>query len=326
MVAKSLIDIARARLGDTKKQRWTDQRLLQIVNQGQADLCKLTGIYRKEIYLALANGQTRYTLPKDCMTIRRIVYRDEVVSLSSRNDLDAGKLPTNEFVCLKDNISMGKIDISPAQEGIDNDVLIIEGTNGEETFTLTSPWGVVTAATDPFDIDTPFGTITDIERVMDTTRAYKFGECVGTPWHPKFEINYVPDIYGVVTAMKSTPSTDKHLFGFITDSEVARVVGQYGLVTSITKEYNTMRIFYEAVPASLSSDNLNLVIPDMWEGAMVRYIVGTALQDDNDANNIQRGELELQKYYAELKKARELASKDFSGGAKDKYITRYRGI
>ena len=69
-----------------------------------------------------------------------------------------------------------------------------------------------------------------------------------------------------------------------------------------------------------------LVLSDIWEAAMVRYIVGTALQDDNDANNIQRGELELTKYVAEVKKAEDLTSKDFSRGQPDKMTTRFRRV
>jgi hypothetical protein len=70
----------------------------------------------------------------------------------------------------------------------------------------------------------------------------------------------------------------------------------------------------------------NLAIPDMWEDLIIRYIVGTALQDDNDANNIQRGDLELQKYQMHINKLRAESSKDFSGGAKDKLVVNYRRI
>jgi hypothetical protein len=67
-------------------------------------------------------------------------------------------------------------------------------------------------------------------------------------------------------------------------------------------------------------------IPDAWEDAMLKYMVGTALQDDNDANNIARGEGELAKFTSEVLKAREMASKDFSGGVKEKLTTRFRRI
>jgi len=329
MIAKTLIEMARGRLGDSKQHRWTDQRLLQIINQGQANICKLTGIYRKEAYISLANGVTRYLLPSDCMTVRRLEYQGESIPLYSRDDIDNGKQPTNTIAAIKDNLSMGLIDIYPSITDLESDSITIEGYLSDDTFVLDSVYGVVTEIGEPYQVDPVYGIITDI----DTANMYDssapqtiWGELVVAPESPDGVVNFTDNVNGVTVDFDYEFSTNEELFGFVTKSDVYKVVGQYGLITSVAPISNTLKVYYEAVPTDLYDDSTMLVIPNMWEEAMLRYLVGTALQDDNDANNIQRGELELQKYTSEVLKARELASKDFSGGTKEKYHTRFRRI
>ena len=328
MTAKSIVDIARARLGDVKNNRWTDQRMLQIVNQGQASVCKLTGIYRKEAFIPIANNITRYRLPTDCMTVRRLEYKGAAISLYNRDDLDAGKSTQTEFVGIKDNLPMGVIDIYPAQTTIEEgSIIIIQGDTADDTFDFTSVFGVVTKMSNPYSIEPLFGVITGTELSIDGEELpLTFGELASSPLHKEVEIDFDQGIYGVTTGASYDNSTDPKLFGFITGSDYYDVKGQYGLVATVTDSSTTLRVFYEAVPTNLISLSASLVIQDMWEEAMVRYVVGTALQDDNDANNIQRGELELQKFTTDVLKARELATKDFSGGAKEKYHTRFRRV
>jgi hypothetical protein len=59
---------------------------------------------------------------------------------------------------------------------------------------------------------------------------------------------------------------------------------------------------------------------------MVKFTVGTALQDDNDANNMARGASELATFTQEVLKARELSSKQFSSGVLSQLTTNYRRI
>ena len=321
--------MARGRLGDSKQHRWTDKRLLQIINQGQANICKLTGIYRKEAYVSLANGTTRYLLPSDCMTVRRLEYRGESIPLYSRDDIDNGKQPSNTIAAIKDNLSMGLIDIYPSIEDLESDSIVIEGYISDDTFTFDSVYGVVTETGTPFQVDPAYGTIVDNDDVImyeGSEPQTIWGDLVEAPDSHVNILDFPNGVNGITVDIDYGFSTNPELFGFITKSDVYKVVGQYGLITSVAPIDNTLKVYYEAVPTDLYDDSTMLVIPAMWEEAMLRYLVGTALQDDNDANNIQRGELELQKYTTEVLKARELASKDFSGGTKEKYHTRFRRV
>ena len=325
MIAQNLISIARSRLGDEDKHRWTDSRLMTILDQGQKDFCKLSGVYRKITVIPLAIDGIKYPLPVDAMTINRIEYKGKIIPLFSRNDIDALRLSTKEFVGIKDNLNMNFLEVyptSPTPEGALVDTK--EGFMSSDEFILSDPFGVVTELDSPYVLLDEFGVVTFSDynqELLEPSTGY--GEVCDTSENKPYLM--LGNIYGVVTEVESTDSPDAQK-GFITSSEVYEVIGKFGLVTSIVQEDGYMRIFYTAIPAMVTNLAQELVLPDIWEAAMVRYIVGTALQDDNDANNIQRGELELSKYVAEVKKAEDLTSKDFSRGQPDKMTTRFRRV
>jgi len=124
-------------------------------------------------------------------------------------------------------------------------------------------------------------------------------------------------------------------YGVVTDISWAELVDMYGVVSDIVEgeipEGNPDRIgyytlFYSAAPAILSSESDILVLPDLWITAFIHYVTGTALQDDNDASNIQRGDMELAKYARLLGEIFKATAKDFTTNYKTKLNTRYRRI
>ena len=106
----------------------------------------------------------------------------------------------------------------------------------------------------------------------------------------------------------------------------------FGVVSDInaTAELNTaeLTLYYTAVPPVYNTNDLNrpMIVPDIWFSAFLHYVCGSALQDDNDANNIQRGEMELQKYARILGNIMKVSSKDFTSNMKTKMTTSYRRV
>jgi len=331
MVAREIMDMARSRLGDKKKERWSDERLLTIVSQGQADICKVTGIYRQEAVLPLISGQTRYTLPQDCVTVKRVEYRGNKVPLHSRNDLDDKHFRFSEqFIALKDHLNMPFLDLYPdTPDDLAEDFDVRAGLNLEDSFEVVPIYGVGSEATEPYEIANPFGTVTEIESNKETYEpSTGYGELCDSSLHENLTIFYGSSVYGVTTEIvyPSQVAPDPKKIGFVVDSQIAQVKGKFGISTGIIHASSAIKIFYQAVPPRITTDFTALVIPEVWEAAMVRYVVGTELQDDNDANNIQSREREITKYTQEVAKARELGSKDFSSGTNDKLFTRHRRI
>jgi len=343
MLAIDIMREARARLGDEKKHRWTDHRLLSIVNDGHKDICKLSGVYRREVYIPLTAKDTRYRLPDNCVSIKRVEYKGENLPIYSRNDLDDKNFKyCSEFIALKDNINMGYIDIYPKSPYNEQRfVSTVEGINTEEAIEVQQR-GVVTSTTRPnlYEVTPVLGVITEDEinvaalpgltrfgEVFDTNLSYIFDNPLATPPGINPPDPLAPIDRGVMSSVEfSAVKAEDAAYGFLVDSLLIKFSGRYGITTDVVHKDSTIRIFYSAVPSSLSSKDSQLVLSHIWEAAMLRYCVGTALQDDNDANNIARGEGELAKYTQEVLKARELASKDFSPVSKDKMLTRYRRI
>jgi hypothetical protein len=87
-----------------------------------------------------------------------------------------------------------------------------------------------------------------------------------------------------------------------------------------------LKVYYSAVPPIILDRNQELVVPDIWYAAFLHYVTGTALQDDNDSNNIERGELELKKYQRMLVDIFKKSAKDFTSNIRTKLTVPRRGI
>ena len=353
MLASDIIQRARQRLGDELKQRWTDDRMLTIVNDGYRDICKTTNILRKESYIPLRQDQTRYNLPDDCISVRRIEFGGTVMPLVTRNDIDNMNYPTVQNVGLygiKDNLDMQKIEVYPSvPEGTEKYYTQVQGINTDEDTIIVQRRGVTTGSSVPtlYSVDPLYGVVTDSgTNAITLQTAAPYGEIYSTnleiqPSNVGTEPTESPTLPGLLLPIPIIPKdargvltellfneTDSHynILGFITNSRVATLSGQFGITTDIANKEDCLHIFYSCVPEALLSVDSELRMSDIWEAAMLRYTVGTALQDDNDANNINRGELELSKYVVELDKAFKMSSKDYSGSAVAKLNTQYRRV
>ncbi len=183
---------------------------------------------------------------------------------------------------------------------------------------------VASTNTAKYVVDPAFGVVTDMEPVTtDAEPSDGYGEISGSSLH-SISTEFSNGLYGVVTEVENSYSTDK--FGFITEVKDHVVKGMYGITTMVANLDDTFKVYYVSTPSKLKFNEAILVLPERWEDLLLRYVVGTALQDDNDANNITRGEAELQKYEKKLGTIREMSSKDFSSSASDKLETNFRRI
>ncbi len=127
------------------------------------------------------------------------------------------------------------------------------------------------------------------------------------------------NVYGVTVYNTQIDCTLANVYG---------VVSSVDPVEPVTSEATDLLVYYTAVPPALiAGDMYNpLIVPDIWFGAFLHFVCGMALQDDNDANNIQRGELEAGKYVRLLAHVMKITAKDFTSNMKTKLTTRVRSI
>ena len=326
MTALDIMNQARERLGDEKKQRWSDSRLLSIVSQGQVDICTESGYLRQEVLIPLVVGETRFNLPSDCFAVKRVEYDGIKLPLHQRSDKDVGRISvTSDYVAYKSNLQMDKLEVIPAIEEMSREITFVKGDFIDDSLYVANPYGVV-VSTDDIDVtvDPVYGVVTGLELTSDlSVPSDKYGEVAGSSTDVA-SVDFPNGEYGVVIEAEYA-FTDKK-YGGISAVKGHIVSGKYGIVASIASKQDTFHVYYSASPAKLKFKEAILVMPEIWEDLLMRYVVGTALQDDNDANNIQRGELEIAKYEKKLKTIKDLSSKDFSAGASDKLVTNYRRI
>ena len=115
--------------------------------------------------------------------------------------------------------------------------------------------------------------------------------------------------------------------------ELDNVHGVVATVDSVGGEVpvqplDELKIYYTAVPPIYGAIDIlrPLAVPDVWFGAFLHYVCSMALQDDNDANNIQRGELEAAKYSRLLANIMKTMAKDSTSNIRTKLTTKIRRI
>lgn len=88
VTAEEVIKDARHTLSDLGRERWTDGRLLSLLNDGLVDISKNTILYVREKYVELINNQTLYDLSSFAYKILRVEFEDKPLKQTSRNELD----------------------------------------------------------------------------------------------------------------------------------------------------------------------------------------------------------------------------------------------
>ena len=132
------------------------------------------------------------------------------------------------------------------------------------------------------------------------------------------------NVYGVVVDSDSDAiEVDCELddvYGVVTDVE------DDGMIPPPAQPLDDVLLYYTAIPPLITDLEEDLVLPDIWFQAFLHFVTGMALQDDNDANNIQRGELEGSKYLRVLAHIQKTSAKDFTSNVRTKLTTHIRRI
>lgn len=355
MVIRDLATKARRILGDVNSQRWTDERLLDIINAGIKDINKFAGVYRNECFITLQNYRNRYQLPSDVLMVTSVSYKGKPLDILNqfeptsvphvtKDQLNVGVLEVknfhNDFVKPSNRFTEGPTDAYlPSITGMDmwkdsvfnfNGVFLASQKIGQEvssSVSIAASFGIVVSPTEDFE---------------GLTSGMKLSNSVllGLPKTKRGLLSYVTtaageidmklgDIqpFGVLTALDplSYYSSLKDGGSIGTGENVpVRIAGRYGVVVSALTSSEYLHIRYKALPKPLNTLDEAFPLSTAWEEPVVNWIVGTALQDDNDASNNNRAQGFLSKYVRELTEGQSMSSRDYSSASR-KYSTKYRG-
>ena len=188
-VITDILTRARDSLADPLEQRWSNDRLLRLLDEGQKDFARHTEILKGFSTITLVPGTQLYTLPKECWRVTRAHYASINLPLYSFEHMDSVDMSwytrksAKPTAIVFDKRNEQEIRVYPIPDGSFSDIkynfsnetnpVYIGPALGVVTaiddLTFNSPYGVVT---DLFTIDvdetwfsSPYGVVTDIGEV-----------------------------------------------------------------------------------------------------------------------------------------------------------------
>lgn len=165
-VITDILDRVRDSLADPAKQRWSDARLLRLLDEAQKDFARHTDMLKGFSTLTLVPDQQTYILPKECWRITRAHYDNANIPLYSFEHMDSieqswyTKKAAKPLALVFDRRNEQEIRVYPIPDGSFTDVqyTFVNETN---PVYVGPALGVVTAI-DDFTFDSPYGVLTDL--------------------------------------------------------------------------------------------------------------------------------------------------------------------
>ncbi|RLA70179.1 MAG: hypothetical protein DRG30_09475 [Epsilonproteobacteria bacterium] len=179
MTVGNIVDRARSRLGDSDKTGWSDDSLIDLVDQAQQDIAKTAQVYKRTAYLGLVNNRVLSPLPSDCFQVNRVEYQGTSLAMLSREDQDVRAIAKGLHV-IKNDLDMSILEISEPFEAL-FDYASFEGGHQSvigSVLVEVDELGVATESSLDFTCSSPLGVVTDVE-FLDTdwdTQETNFGD------------------------------------------------------------------------------------------------------------------------------------------------------
>ena len=328
---------ARDTLADPNGSRWSDARLIRLVDEAQKDICRRAKLLRTKTIIAVYAGQATYQLPPDLLLLDRVVFQDATLPLLSYSQLDNKdsfwevKKGTVE-ACVYDKQNRGSIRLYP----IPKDEVIINYTFSQDlwldevVYEIDQDYGVVISGALEDIIDTDYGIATDIIDTIGTD----YGITIDTNSSNYGLITYISTIekgavandstYGITVAVDGYTLSDD--VGVLTDiqDEFGEDSFDFGILTEWYINDTWLTVYYLKNPSTITKIEDTLEIDDIFDSAIKYYVVGKALRDDMDTQNRQVGNEELAFYERELNEAIKDDYIDFTRNSNKQYIVSYK--
>lgn len=181
---QKIIDRARATLADPDKTRWSDERLLTLLSEGQQDMSIRCLLLKKKVFIPLFDGQFTYGLPSDFIKL------DAAWASAETSRIQLAIEEFNAFYRLNRGQSIGgqpryivtgltnrhEIMIYPTPSDTTREAVLPQGdilgvlACDEDNIKCDSPWGLVGTVdiSDEVISDSPYGILTDFDQVVST--------------------------------------------------------------------------------------------------------------------------------------------------------------
>lgn len=336
MTARDIILKARHVLGDTDSDsfKWSNDRLIDLVNEAVMDIHVSANIKRSTAYIPLVQDTYSYKLPTDVISVKRAGLMDSArLPVKTLDYMDQRSTDWREDVgyppmyIIKQDTNHDELDIYP----IPNKVEYVPYSNGPKEICIQNMENNSTS--------TDWGYVNDdglfVIPLSKEGVTYSAGQTILYLLDEEVYDDYIVSPYGVVTSigilendkLTLTPVEGLSSDGGITwvDQGVGYVSEIEGAVVGVSDPEHTLKVSYTSMPKEINDLDAIIDLSTIWATALKYYVVGYALKDDNDANNVNKGDQFISRYLGELKKAKKLRSLDDTTD-KDSRITTYDGV
>jgi len=285
---------ARDTLADPQGERWSDARLIRLLDEGQQDVAKHTKILKGEVDLLVNIDQAIYDLPSDVWLLTRAAYNNCKIDFYSHSQLDhlvktqaLAQDYSNDHTYYSNDTSVSSC--WETDTGSKVEALVYDRRNMEQIriYPIVNKNDEVTFTSDNNDFigSELLGVTTGIDN-------YTFNS-----------------VYGVVTEVydPNVESTFNSVFGVLTGIAAGR-----------------LHLWYIRMPNTVVDASSELEIPKMFDTALKHYVVSNAFDDDYDTRFAEKAQKAAALYERELGIAQDTQAKD---GIRDGQArnTTYRG-
>lgn len=198
--AKDIINKSRFTLSDSARDRWTDERLLSLLNDGIVDMAKHTTLFVKELFYTIQNEVVDLDFSPVMTKLVRAEYLDKPLPIKSFEEMDkeVGKgwqlERGSEAKALVYNKQRGGLyKLYPIVENAQNDLMVFSGE-----------YGIITHIT-----------YSDIAPIVTGT----FGDLAGVPANAIIKLYHVPrhiEVTDINTILDIDELTRQPLIHYVT--------------------------------------------------------------------------------------------------------------
>lgn len=335
---------ARDTLADPVGDRWSDDRLLRLIDEAQKDICRRAKLLRAKTTLTVLEGKSIYQLPDDLLLLTRVLVDDKKIDFIDHEELDelnetweteVGKI---EYIVLdrrnRHILKTYRIPDASAVNKSNEYSFINSGYLEDITYQADSDFGILVDGeeSDTFEstcpLDESCGVTTDgtlITNVYDADGTYlgqieqpfefstgDFG-IVGAITDTSKDIGVRDSAYGFISELTDFEfNSDFGVLGTIAeDGFEENIDSDYGTISEIYESDSHIIIYYIKKPSAITLVTDELEIDSSFDSAIKYYVVGKALRDDMDTQNRTVGNEELQFYTRELNEAMKDDMHDF---------------
>lgn len=163
MALNNIITRIRDTLSDANATRWSDDRLIRLIDEAQKTICRRAKVLRYHVNIVANPDQSTYTLPSDSQIVSRVLYNGKplkIVSHEQMDDLDSDwntAKGTPEYA-ITNKLERGLLKLSPIPNFVENDPFDIAKANLIGLYYIRVP-DTITAITDTLDLEEQYETM-----------------------------------------------------------------------------------------------------------------------------------------------------------------------